>query len=252
MTSKTFTEDEKKDICKSYRLAKDPAKQIKTLAELNACYKSDIECVLRESGLLTKKNHEASLPNIKNFKPIVPIGDVLEKKPRSKHSWEDWEIKDLILLKAKGLTNTDLAEHFGVSVPALNNQVFLHRAEIDAKIFELKVDAAQEENKPECSSDKFIAVENSVEAAKDIVLADDSPENKIDPDPDLMTNECTCIDSIYSPRDDMINFLEDFKSQFSGLLKLDSNSDLYYFGLKMGIFTSRADDLLRRLKSIGK
>lgn len=50
--SKTFTEEEKREICKNYRIAKNPKEQIGILADLNACSKSSIEAVLEEAGLI--------------------------------------------------------------------------------------------------------------------------------------------------------------------------------------------------------
>lgn len=220
MSSKTFTDNEKAEICRSYRLAKDPSKQITALAELNACSKSDITRILQDAKLLPMNDPETALPNLQNFKPIVPIGDVLDKKPKAKHTWTECEITDLIFLKAKGIPNKALAERFGVSISSVNNQVFLHKAEIDAKIFELNVEAAQNEE---------------IDAKSEL--------------PDLMKTE---PNNITTPIDDVVRFLEDFKSEFSGPIKLDSNSDIYSLGLKIGMLTSKVDDLLGRLKSSGK
>ena len=50
--SKTFTESEKSEICRSYKLAKDPGDQISILADLNACDKASIRNVLIEANLL--------------------------------------------------------------------------------------------------------------------------------------------------------------------------------------------------------
>lgn len=50
--SKTFTESEKSEICRSYKLAKDPGDQISILADLNACDTASIRNVLIEANLL--------------------------------------------------------------------------------------------------------------------------------------------------------------------------------------------------------
>ena len=50
--SKTFTESEKSEICRSYKLAKDPGDQISILADLNACDIASIRNVLIEANLL--------------------------------------------------------------------------------------------------------------------------------------------------------------------------------------------------------
>ena len=50
--SKTFTESEKSEICRAYKLAKDPGDQISILADLNACDKASIRNVLIEANLL--------------------------------------------------------------------------------------------------------------------------------------------------------------------------------------------------------
>ena len=106
---KTFTEEEKIDIRTSYRQAKDPEKQISILADLYACRKSDIECVVKDlqQSSATKSNKVTS--------------------QKSKHRWTSEEITELRSLKAKNTPIKEIAKHFRVSVPAVQGQLAKHK-----------------------------------------------------------------------------------------------------------------------------
>ena len=54
-----MTEEE---ICRSYRQAYSPSKQIKVLAELNCCKDSDIKQILKDNGYMKKQGRPSTEP----------------------------------------------------------------------------------------------------------------------------------------------------------------------------------------------
>lgn len=54
-----MTEEE---ICRSYRQAYSPSKQIKVLAELNCCKESDIKQILKDNGYMKKQGRPSTEP----------------------------------------------------------------------------------------------------------------------------------------------------------------------------------------------
>ena len=92
-----------KDIADMYNGAVDRQKQIKVLAELNACSQDDIKAVLARRGI------------------EVPAPKAHKQKGVRKKYWSVSELVELLSLKESGHTNKALAEHFGRSEIAVRN-----------------------------------------------------------------------------------------------------------------------------------
>ena len=92
-----------KDIADMYNGAVDREKQIKVLAELNACSQDDIKAVLARRGI------------------EVPAPKVHKQKGVRKKYWSVSELVELLKLKESGHSNKALAEHFGRSEIAVRN-----------------------------------------------------------------------------------------------------------------------------------
>ncbi|MBR0483247.1 MAG: hypothetical protein IJJ69_00530 [Oscillospiraceae bacterium] len=58
------------EICQSYQQAKQKAKQIQILAELNACQKAEIIAVLEESGVQVGVRAKKTLEEQSDYKPV--------------------------------------------------------------------------------------------------------------------------------------------------------------------------------------
>lgn len=86
-----------------YNGAVDRQKQIKVLAELNACSQDDIKAVLAHRGI------------------EVPAPKAHKQKGVRKKYWSVSELVELLSLKESGHTNKALAEHFGRSEIAVRN-----------------------------------------------------------------------------------------------------------------------------------
>ena len=119
-SKRTFTDAEREDICKSYRTARDPQKQISILAELYVCDKRSIEAVLQSANL---------------WKCKAPAKKASPKRTRTggaRRAWSAEDISQLVEFKAKGMSNIEIAKHFNISASSVSSQVFKHKKEIEA------------------------------------------------------------------------------------------------------------------------
>lgn len=94
-----------KDIADMYNGAVDRHKQIKVLAELNACSQDEIKTVLARRGI------------------EVPAPKVHKQKGVRKKPWTVEQLLELLRLKESGHSNKALAKHFGRSEIAVRNVV---------------------------------------------------------------------------------------------------------------------------------
>lgn len=93
----------KGEIASDYRLAKDPAKQIKILAELNGVTRAEIEDVLVEYGLKPKR------------KPRPP--------GRRSNAWTAEDIAELRRLHAEGIPREEIADRMQRSYLAIKSKM---------------------------------------------------------------------------------------------------------------------------------
>lgn len=89
-----------KDICREYRMAKSPCKQVKILAELNCCSKNTILSVLKRNGLYNGKIVE------KPKKQPVPR--------RPKTVWTQEMTDTMLKLRSRGYMPSDIGELLGI------------------------------------------------------------------------------------------------------------------------------------------
>lgn len=115
-SKRIFTAEERDDICRSYRTAKDPEKQIFILSELYVCDRKNIEEVLQEANLRTYKS-EPTKRSIYS-KLVIP-----ERNKRPRRTWTSKDIEELFRLKAQGWTHRALANYFNVTINSINGQV---------------------------------------------------------------------------------------------------------------------------------
>ena len=92
-----------KDIADMYTGAANRQKQIKVLAELNACSQSDIREILARKGI------EVPAPKVNKQKGVIKI------------HWSIEQLIELLKLKDSGWSNKALANHFGRSEVAVRN-----------------------------------------------------------------------------------------------------------------------------------
>lgn len=111
-TSKTFTREEKQEICVSYKQARDQEAQIVILSELNACPICDITAILKESGLLKPKRSTLKHPTA--------------RRSSKRHFWTDEEISEIQKLRDEGAKVREIADKFGVSETSIRCR--LHRS----------------------------------------------------------------------------------------------------------------------------
>ncbi len=79
----------KDEIVVRYRQAKEPAKQIGILADLNACTKEEIAEVLREAGFKLKGYKKIEAPEAAMQQPETPEEPKLTAPPRRQIALED-------------------------------------------------------------------------------------------------------------------------------------------------------------------
>ena len=266
MNSKTFTAVEKSNICKDFRLAKDPKKQITVLAELNSCSTSEIEFVLCEAGLLTSEGKVVLKPELATTKPTL-------RKPREAskqhHKWSPDEIDRLILLKSEGKSNVEIAEELGVSVASVGGQVHKFKNDIEQRKNTLLQDSQfckickTDDSKNlfmTSSGDCFIVNNSNFEetSSSEVKFAPlpyiVKPNNSQDSDSSLEPPELLVPNDASDPLDlvpEAINLLEEIQTIFNRV-NLNSMSSVYEFGLLVGKESAKIDDLLERMKQIGK
>lgn len=123
-SKRIFTAEERDDICRSYRTAKDPEKQILILSELYVCDRKNIEEVLQKANLRTYKS-EPTTRSI-HSKLVIP-----ERNKRPRRTWTSKDIEELFRLKAQGWTHEALANHFNVTIHSINGQICKHKDTIE-------------------------------------------------------------------------------------------------------------------------
>lgn len=104
-----------KDIADMYNGAVNRQKQIKVLAELNACSQDEIKAVLARRGI------EVPSPKTHKLKGV-----------RKKY-WSVGELVELLRLSESGLSNEALATHFGRSEVAVRNVLVRMKPEVVSK-----------------------------------------------------------------------------------------------------------------------
>lgn len=92
-----------KDIADMYTGAVNRQKQIKVLAELNACSQDEIKTVLARRGI------------------EVPKPKAHKQKGVRKKYWTVNELLELLRLTESGLSNAEMAKHFGRTEIAVRN-----------------------------------------------------------------------------------------------------------------------------------
>lgn len=218
--SKTFTESEKSEICRSYKLAKDPSDQISILADLNACDTASIRNVLIEANLLKGvASPPPTSPPDKEQKKATPQSTA-PKGPRK--MWTEAEISELIDLKAQGKTNHQVAQYFGKSVSSINGQVFKYKDEIAKRI-------------------------NEIELNKQTSPLKASEEPSSTP-PEYDIGQETSIDSL-TILSDVRKLLRSIQDEIS-IVNVNTSTDILRLGMSLGTITERIDAFIERLDKI--
>lgn len=217
--SKTFTESEKSEICRSYKLAKDPGDQISILADLNACDTASIRNVLIEANLLkgVASPPPTSQPDKEQKKTTGPKG------PRK--LWTEAEISELIDLKAQGKTNHQVAQHFGRSVSSINGQVFKYRDEIGKRINEL-----------EFNKQTFL-----------LKASDESSSTQ----PECDTGTEKSVDSL-AIISDVRELLRSIQDEIGVGMNVNTPTDILRLGMSLGTIAEKIDVFIERLDKIAK
>lgn len=222
--SKTFTESEKSEICRAYKLAKDPDDQISILADLNACDKASIRNVLVEANLLkgvASPPPPPTSPPDKEQKNVT-LQSTAPKGPRK--MWAEAEISELIDLKAQGKTNHQVAQHFGKSVSSINGQVFKYRDEIARRINEL-----------EFNKQTFL-----------LKASEESSSTLLDCD----ASQVKSADSL-TILSDVRELLRSIQDEIS-IVNVNTSTDILRLGMSLGTITERIDAFIERLDKIAK
>ena len=105
------------EICRDFEQAKDRREQIKILADMNSCRRSEIVKVLERNGFKCKAAKET-----RGRKP-APTKKTQLKKRRERHQWSDEETTKLIELYKKGYYPADIAEEMKMEVRLITNKL---------------------------------------------------------------------------------------------------------------------------------
>lgn len=123
----------------------------------------------------------------------------------------------LIDLKAQGKTNHQVAQHFGVSVPSVNGQVFKHSDKISARALQLEY----ERETFKLSATEVSECTEEVERSKDVLP-------------------------------DVIELLREFQNTFLLGANLDRPTGIYKLGIAIGQYSTKVDAMLERLSNIAE
>ena len=104
------------EIIKDYGEAKDKTEQIKILADLNMCKPEDIAAVLKKNGIPLPKG-------VKLKKSVKEKNQPVRTKGKKRMNWTKEDLDKLSMILSEGLTMLEIAERFGVSAAAIQNQV---------------------------------------------------------------------------------------------------------------------------------
>ena len=186
-----FTEQERLDIRTSYRQVKDPEKQLSILSELYACGVADIESVVQD--LINAPKVSATRNSNKR------------KYSNPRHSWSESEIQDLIACRAQGMTLSELANKYNVSVPTIRQKLdkFKHIA-------------------------KDTDISSGIEVANLPSISTPSKFSTVDP----------CVEL-----ERAISLLKEFQSIVSNV-PLNASSDIFVFGKLIGELSCKVSQLL--------
>lgn len=220
--SKTFTESEKSEICRAYKLAKDPDDQISILADLNACDKASIRNVLIEANLLRGVASPPPTSPPDKEQKTVTSQPTAPKGPRK--MWTEAEISELIDLKAQGKTNHQVAQYFGKSVSSINGQVFKYKDEIAKRI-------------------------NEIELNKQTPTLKES-EGPHSTQPEYDIGQGKSVDSL-AILCDVRKLLRSIQDEIS-IVNVNTSTDILRLGMSLGTITERIDVFIERLDKIAK
>lgn len=140
-SQRIFTAEERDDICRSYRTAKDPEKQIFILSELYVCDRKNIEEVLQKANLRTYNSEPTKRSTYSNL-------DIPECSKRPRRTWTSKDIEELFRLKAQGWTHVALANHFNVTINSINGQICKHKDTIEPAAPGQRLSAVEVESLP--------------------------------------------------------------------------------------------------------